>query len=340
MERLLRWGLENTPAGTSEAPSPSRQPLDPGVIDAILGKSDAEQMKDDMAVALDSSKKENERVEALDHFEMLVENIDNASDLERIGLWPPLHSLLSAHDTPNSVVLQALWAIGTALQNNPAAQDAYMKLNPIPDILAFSQSSMKVRAKVVYAISGLLKHNAPAIEQMREEDWKALRSGLSDPDIQTRRKTIFLLNALIIPNSDSLSDTTASNASAALHSPASTSAPVHPNSHASSTPHRSNTSPPTCSALIKYDIVSHIVKNLVDPVPWGVDGENDGGDDEFEEKALRFLHTFIVDCKVTLADMDATKLKDWLARHKFSAELAEKWNMTSNEFEHLKTTLN
>jgi hypothetical protein len=78
MESLLRWSIENsTPKdGTSTdaavAPPPVlRENLDPAIIDHILGKPDAELMKDDMAVALDVSKSEAERVEALDHLELV-----------------------------------------------------------------------------------------------------------------------------------------------------------------------------------------------------------------------------------------------------------------------------
>jgi len=39
-------------------------------------------------------------------------------------MWEPLHSLLTSDSSTDPVILQALWVIGTALQNNPAAQDS------------------------------------------------------------------------------------------------------------------------------------------------------------------------------------------------------------------------
>lgn len=83
MESLLRWSIENSAKDGSD--NPNREPpaprtdLDPGIIDAILGKSDAELMKEDMAIALNKEESEDRRVDALDHFEMLVEQIDNAN---------------------------------------------------------------------------------------------------------------------------------------------------------------------------------------------------------------------------------------------------------------------
>jgi hsp70-interacting protein len=97
MESLLRWGIENSTPGDASQPAPqTRKDLDPAIIDAILGKSDAELMKEDLAVALDNGKDEDTRVEALDHMEMvclsfdfilaltnrslqLIEQIDNAN---------------------------------------------------------------------------------------------------------------------------------------------------------------------------------------------------------------------------------------------------------------------
>lgn len=73
MESLLRWSIENsTPAADgSAAPQPPRKDLDPAIIDMILGKSDAELMKEDMSVAMDEQRSEDDRLDALDHLEMV-----------------------------------------------------------------------------------------------------------------------------------------------------------------------------------------------------------------------------------------------------------------------------
>ena len=74
MQSILRWSIENsTPldGAPSDQPPVQRKDLDPGIIDMILGKPDAVQMKEDMSVAVDSSKSEDERIAALDHLEMV-----------------------------------------------------------------------------------------------------------------------------------------------------------------------------------------------------------------------------------------------------------------------------
>ena len=48
MDSLLRWSIENSGNGAedaSAAPAAPRQPFNPDIIDAILGKSDADTMK-------------------------------------------------------------------------------------------------------------------------------------------------------------------------------------------------------------------------------------------------------------------------------------------------------
>lgn len=76
MESLLRWSIENSGKDGEAAANGAGQPvqrkdLDPGIIDAILGKPDAELMKEDLSVALDKDLSEDKRVNALDDFEMV-----------------------------------------------------------------------------------------------------------------------------------------------------------------------------------------------------------------------------------------------------------------------------
>ncbi|KAJ7161066.1 nucleotide exchange factor Fes1-domain-containing protein [Mycena filopes] len=245
MESLLRWGIENSAPredGALNPPTP-RQDLDPAIIDMILGKSDAVLMKEDIAVAVDESQPEANRIDALDHLEMLIEQIDNANNLEKLQMWTPLQKLLTSTQTTTAIKVQALWVIGTALQNNPAAQDAYGGHDPLPVLTAFltpsPSSTAHVRGKVLYALSGLLKHNAPAVAALSRPDvdgWDKLREALQDPDLPVRRKALFLLSTLLIPT---LPPTLAQSET------------VHANSHAAtlSDPGRTDTSTSTLTRI-------------------------------------------------------------------------------------------
>ncbi|GAW03824.1 adenyl-nucleotide exchange factor [Lentinula edodes] len=370
MQSLLRWGIENsTPqntntnttntttttttttnaANTANAP-PSRRPdLNPEIIDLLLGKSDAVLMKEAMAIAVDEGNTEEDRVSALDNLEMLIEQIDNANNLSNLKMWEPLHALLTS--SPDSVAVQALWVIGTALQNNPSAQDAYLKLNPLPTLASFlsppppPQSttpdsthpkspppSKPLRSKAIYALSGLLKHNAPALLQLSINDahgcdgWDRLRLALQDPDITIRRKTLFLLNALLIPSpspSPSLgnlhtpsqtqhpqnlhtpsqtqnSQNSQNSQTQNLHTPAPAPVhPIHPNSHSIhlSDPARVSTSAPTYQALRTHGIIDTLIAGLTRSLPYGGDGDTgdtkEEVDGEFEEMGVGLLNTYL-----------------------------------------------
>lgn len=73
MQSLLRWGIENSEAGTTEPPARPKD-LDPGIIDMILGKPDSELMKEALAIAVDEKRDEDDRLQALDNFEMVCED--------------------------------------------------------------------------------------------------------------------------------------------------------------------------------------------------------------------------------------------------------------------------
>ena len=74
MQSLLRWSIENsTPldGAPTDRPPVERKDLDPAIIDMILGKPDAELMKEDMSLAVDVNRSEDDRINALDHLEMV-----------------------------------------------------------------------------------------------------------------------------------------------------------------------------------------------------------------------------------------------------------------------------
>jgi hypothetical protein len=115
----------------------------------------------------------------------LIEHIDNANDMEKLKLWEPLQSLLTAETSTPDIQTQAIWVIGTALQNNPSAQDVYLSKNPLPVLLSFldpsTSTSASTRAKALYALSGLLKHNAPAVQVLDQpgiDGWTKIANSL------------------------------------------------------------------------------------------------------------------------------------------------------------------
>lgn len=423
MQSLLRWSIENsTPldSAPTDGPLPRREDLNPEMIHMLLGKPDAERMKDDVAIAVDTSKTEVERIIALDDLELLIEHIDNANNLESMKLWEPIQSLLTSEEASTDIKVHALWVIGTALQNNPSAQDAYLKYNPIPTLLSFltpsPTSTVSARAKAIYTLSGLLKHNSPAVKILSQpgvNGWEKLRDALQDPNIGVRRKTIFLLAALLVPtdpgprssstparnqpqppplllgapqpqpqpqiethaqsseglslrfipaadpsstpsastvafhNTDPAAETQAVPAPVNIHTPDDAPAGdvVHDNSHAANLrdASRSQTSELTLEALSKHGILDAVIASVVSPLPHGEDGENIEADQDYEEKALRLLHTYVVACRGSFTPSQRESLKKWVEAQKAAAggaqQLEEKWNLTSAELSEFTSAL-
>ena len=152
MDSLLRWSIEHSTPRSTDAPPPARKDVDPEIINYILGKPDAVLMKEALDIALDQNRDEDARIQALDDIEMLVEQIDNAngthlgcvmrcwlwkltssfSDLDKLKMWGPLHSLLTSPNSSDEIKVQTLWIIGTAVQNNPSAQNSVRIRHEVP----------------------------------------------------------------------------------------------------------------------------------------------------------------------------------------------------------------
>lgn len=228
---LLKWSIaaQDVAGGTQQADGgPSMHDIaqdvaegkrpdlaDPALFDALMGKSEAQMMREELAVALDLHRNEQDRVQALDNFEMLVESIDNANNMTNMEMWKPIISLLSQPQSTAPIQHAALWIIGTAVQNNDKAQMAILDFNPLVPLLGLLRNSSdgEVRSKAMYAISGILKHNPKAVDLFGKADgWVTLRGALLDPNVSLRRKAAFLVNTLLLQD-DSASKTDTSNGS-------------------------------------------------------------------------------------------------------------------------------
>ena len=66
------------------------------------------------------------------HIRSIARGIYCLIDLQKLKMWEPLHDLVGLPSTPDSLKLQTLWVLGTALQNNPAAQFSVSENNPAP----------------------------------------------------------------------------------------------------------------------------------------------------------------------------------------------------------------
>lgn len=326
-------------------------------------------MEDALAIATDDSVEEGEdedeeeeskgpkatRMQALANLEMLVQDIDNAKHLANkdMRMWKQLQDLLTSPKSSPNITKQALWAIGTALQNSPEAQDAYLGLKPIPTILSFldAKHTSKTRAKAVYALSGLLKHNKSAVDSLGAAGgWQVLRTTLEDSPISIRRKISFLINFLLLPSTNpiakpllTIQDGPALRTPVSLDTPTPPSLPsppqtpksspiVHPNSHASivSDPSSANTSPMALKAMREYTVLESVISVL----------SKFEVDSQVQENCVKILHTFAVICSAPFSSAEKTRLRKFLDAQSREVggdnALAESWDLRVEELKALK----
>ncbi|KAK5787562.1 hypothetical protein VI817_010059 [Penicillium citrinum] len=197
MNKLLKWSVQNSQQqnanGSLTAPPTAEElsrNLTPDMINSLMGgPSDADLMKAAMELLLsDEADLENKMI-AFDNFEQLIESIDNANNLEPLGLWTPLVKLLQHEEA--DMRRMAAWCIGTAVQNNEKAQDKVstasttstmqedqnrnkltsiqlIVLNAIPTLVtvATSDSNPATRKKSVYALSSAVRNYQPALNEL------------------------------------------------------------------------------------------------------------------------------------------------------------------------------
>lgn len=127
LNALLKWSIENSQPNPDGTPRPIEGPrnIDPATIQQILfnAPSDVDQMKAAMTVirSNDPDVSLENKLIAFDNFEQLVENLDNANNIDVLRLWPPLIAELQAPDAERRMM--AAWCIGTAVQNNEKSQE-------------------------------------------------------------------------------------------------------------------------------------------------------------------------------------------------------------------------
>jgi len=173
---LLKWSVGNSAAVGENAPLQLDESK-ANALAALLGfnvGSDAEKMAESLLVAKNEDGKYtmDQRVQAFEDFQMLVENLDNANNLHNIeqypkgprGLWTPLLDLLD-----NEAAEIRSWSalcLHSTVQNNEKTQEKLLLVGGIPKLvqLATSDSSKDVRKRAISAISSALKNYPPALD--------------------------------------------------------------------------------------------------------------------------------------------------------------------------------
>ncbi|KAL2055147.1 hypothetical protein ABVK25_004485 [Lepraria finkii] len=184
MNQLLKWSIENSadasadPTSTTDpkAERPSGRPINAGALNSLFGgPSDADLMKQSMAAILSPEITLENKLVAFDNFEQLIETLDNANNMENLGLWQPLVGLLGSDEA--QLRMYAAWCVGTAVQNNEKSQSSLLAGDAIPTLVKLSteDSDEQVRRKAIYALSSEVRNYQPGLDKAV----KALPKGLA-----------------------------------------------------------------------------------------------------------------------------------------------------------------
>lgn len=144
---------------------------------------------------------EEERLAAFDELELLVESVDNASNMERMKLWPAVFACLAAEEQID-VVRFALWIIGTCAQNNPDTQRALQEHHDVIARLLTvwrdeQRDVLRIRAKILYCLIALLSNNPTGLEQfVGQSGFRAIDDYGVTGDASLEEKMRFLLTML------------------------------------------------------------------------------------------------------------------------------------------------
>lgn len=191
LNELLKWGIENSDTSrtgeTSQPNGETRDPtrgLNPEILAQLLGgPSDADRMREAMSAIVaptESVPLENKSI-AWDNFEQLIEHIDNANNMESLGLWVPLVQQL---DNPEPEMRRmAAWCVSTAVQNNVKSQEKLLDVKgAIAKLarIAIEDSVPAVRKKAITALSSEVRNFQPGLDALVDVLPKEFGGGRKD----------------------------------------------------------------------------------------------------------------------------------------------------------------
>lgn len=208
MEKLLQWSTaqeSSDPEVRARAPAPDPKLL-AQVLGADTGKDDITLMKEDISVLVceDPQISIDDKLMALEDFEILVQNLDNANNISPMGIWPEIAKLYT-YEGEESDEFRGLAALitGTAVQNNTKCQNDFVKIVGLDGMkklvaLVSKNNNFNVRARALYALSGLVGHHGELYKLFEESDgWKALSDSFAESfNADDKKDTKVLLRCL------------------------------------------------------------------------------------------------------------------------------------------------
>ncbi|ESW18101.1 hypothetical protein PHAVU_006G013100 [Phaseolus vulgaris] len=206
LDGMLQWAISHSDPEKLKDSAEAQQQLSPRelekrsmeikeIMEKIKMPSDAELMKIAIRDLNNVSTSLEDRHRALQELLELVESIDNANDINKLGGLVAVTKELN-HSDPVIRTLAA-WVLGKASQNNPIVQQQIMELRVLSRLMKMINSnSLEEANKALYAVSALIRNNLTSQELFYAEagGWM-LQDILNNAslDIKLRRKAVLLL---------------------------------------------------------------------------------------------------------------------------------------------------
>ncbi|KAK7316568.1 hypothetical protein RJT34_00130 [Clitoria ternatea] len=206
LDSMLQWAISHSNPEKLKESAEAQQRLSPSeiqkrqleikeIMEKLKMPSDAELMKIAISDLNNVSTSLEDRLRALQELLELVEPIDNANDLNKLGGLSAVTRELNHSDTDIRTV--AAWVLGKASQNNPIVQQQILELGVLSRLMTMAKSnSIEEANKALYAVSAVIRNNVASQELFYAEagGWM-LQDILSNAsiDIRLRRKAILLL---------------------------------------------------------------------------------------------------------------------------------------------------
>lgn len=136
---------------------------------------------------------------ALQELLELVESLDNANDLHKLGGLSVVIRKLS-NPEPDIRMISA-WILGTACQNNPVVQKQILELGGLKFLMKMVSSGFPEEAtKAMFALSALIRNNLAGRELFYAESGDLMLQDMlsnSSNDIRLLKKSLFLVADLV-----------------------------------------------------------------------------------------------------------------------------------------------
>lgn len=201
MEKLLQWSIAQQ-SGDREAMERIGQP-DPEALGKLFGTGPDEPtlMKQSIEVVEHPEATSENKQIALENFEMLIENLDNANNIENLKLWPSIIKLLNDDVDDSDLKVLACSIIGIAVQNNPISQENFNShetgLEKLIKI-ANNNSNKSLQLKAIFAIASFIRNFKPGYTRFEQlNGWEIINNNMSSNDNKLLVRVLSLISAIL-----------------------------------------------------------------------------------------------------------------------------------------------